>query len=232
MSTYLSEQFLKNIDKDKVKVIFELGSRDLSDAVALQKFYNAEVYAFECNPDSLNSCNYTLSYLEENVKTKIHLVEKAVCLEDGPQSFLSFDLSKYDNMGASSLLKIDFSTRDETDPDYNLPNPQKEVKVQGVRLDTFCKNNSISKIDLLCMDLQGYELNAIKSMSSELSKVNYIITEASICSSYIGGTKFDELDKFLSEQGFTYVFSDTYEYNKPDTSKKGFSELNVLYSRL
>lgn len=231
MSTYLSNKFVNLIDKNRIKVIFELGSRDLLDSVALQRFYNAEVYSFECNPDSLLVCNSTLKTLDENTKSRIHLVEKAISLQNGPQSFLPFDLTKYDNMGASSLLPIDFSLRNPTDPDYNKPNPQKKVKVEGVRLDTFCKNNSIENIDLLCLDLQGYELNAIKSMGLNIYKTKYIITETSVTSSYIGGATFSELDKFLTENGFTYTVSDAYGHNKPNSNIKGFSEFNVLYSR-
>lgn len=232
MSTYLSPIFINHIDKNEVKTICELGSRDLLDAVELHKFYNAEIYAFECNPDSLQTCYSTLGSLSADTKLSVHLVEKAVSLEDGKQTFLSFDLSKYDNMGASSLLKIDFSKRDTNDPDYNIPNPQKEVEIEGTRLDTFCKDNSISSIDMLCIDLQGYELNALKSMGSDILKVKYIITEASVNSSYIGGTEFVQLDKFLVQNGFTYVVSDTYVFNRPDMNKSGFSEFNVLYSRL
>jgi len=232
MSTYLSPIFVNHIDKNKVKTICELGSRDLLDAVELHKFYNSDIYAFECNPDSLQTCYSTLSSLSEQTKTRVHLVEKAVSLEDGKQTFFSFDLSKYDNMGASSLLKIDFSKRDRRDPDYNIPNPQKAVEIEGIRLDTFCKNNLISSIDMLCIDLQGYELNALKSMGSDILKVKYIITEASVNSSYIGGTEFAQLDSFLTENGFTYVVSDTYGLQKPNMNKTGFSEFNVLYSRL
>ena len=37
MNNYLEEIFKNNIDKNKVKTVFELGSRDLIDAIKLQK---------------------------------------------------------------------------------------------------------------------------------------------------------------------------------------------------
>ena len=46
-------------------------------------------------------------------------------------------------MGASSMLKIDFSVRNKDDPDYNRENPQKEIIVDGIRLDTFIDENYI-----------------------------------------------------------------------------------------
>jgi hypothetical protein len=41
--SYFHATFLENIPKDKINTIFELGSRDLIDALALQKQYDATV---------------------------------------------------------------------------------------------------------------------------------------------------------------------------------------------
>ena len=48
--------FLDKIDKSKVHTIFELGSRDLIDAIKLDcNFNDSKVYAFECNVDCLQT---------------------------------------------------------------------------------------------------------------------------------------------------------------------------------
>jgi FkbM family methyltransferase len=115
--------------------------------------------------------------LDQTRKDKLCFERKAVSLADGPVPFYPFDLTKYNNMGSSSMLKIDFSKRNLSDPDYNKPNPQKEITVPGTRLDTYIKDKNIN-IDLLCMDLQGYELNALKSFGTRLNDVKYIITDS------------------------------------------------------
>ena len=79
-------------------------------------------------------------------------------------------------MGASSCLKIDFSNRNKCDADYNRPNPQKEIIVPSVRLDTFLTRYKIDNIDLLCMDLQEYELFALFSLGYHIKNVKYIIS--------------------------------------------------------
>jgi FkbM family methyltransferase len=221
--------FNTKIKKDDIKIIFELGSRDLIDAIALYKHYNCKLYAFECNPDCLIECNTQLQQCDQLAKDHITLVDKAVSLTDDDISFFAFDLTKYNNMGASSMFKIDFSTRNKRDPDYNRENPQKEVKVKGVRLDTFMRDNGISTIDFLCMDLQGYELNALKSLGEDLRNVKYIITETSIQSTYIGGATFAELNAYLSRYGFTYESSNAFGDKFPNLSLSGFSEFDVLY---
>jgi hypothetical protein len=134
-------------------------------------------------------------------------------------------------MGASSMFKIDFTKRSITDPDYNRLNPQNEIIIDGIRLDTFIENNNLTNIDMLCMDLQGYELNALKSMGRYLKNIKYIITEASINSTYIGGCSFSELNEYLNSFGFKYNCSDLFQYElpTPNLSTKNFCEFNILF---
>ena len=229
MDNYLEEIFKKNIDKDKIKIILELGSRDLIDAIKLQKYYNCKVYAFECNPDCLNICKVNYDKLDDTTKKSINLIESAVSLDNGHVKFYPFDLEKYNNMGASSMLKIDFTKRNKWDPDYNRPNPQKEIVVPSIRLDTFITNIKISNIDLLCIDLQGYELNALLSLGDEIKNIKYIITETCINSTYDNGSTFNELYDYLKKYNFTYICSDEFQYELPNNELVGFSEFNALF---
>ena len=227
--SYLDNIFLKNIVKNNINVIFELGSRDLLDARKLQNYYNSSVYSFECNPDCLIECDKNMATFDENTRKNINLIQNAVSLTDGDVSFFPFDLKKYDNMGSSSMLKIDFTMRNADDPDYNRQNPQTEITVKGTRLDTFISKNNIKNIDLLCIDLQGYELNALKSLGENLRNVKYIITECSIQNTYIGGATFLDLLTYISDYGFEYCCSNRFGYEFPNNSEKGFSEFDGLF---
>ena len=224
--------FVSKINKNHIKTIFELGSRDLIDAIKLHDFYNCKIYAFECNPDCLIECNKNLLKLNEDTKKDIILVNKAVSLTNSNVSFYPFDLNKYNNMGSSSMYKIDFSKRDIGDPDYNRSNPQKEIIVEGTRLDTFIDENNIDNIDLLCIDLQGYELNALKSFGEYLNKVKYIISECSIRTTYTGGCSFIELENYLSSYGFKYICSNKFQNNYPDLNLTGFNEFDALFFKV
>jgi FkbM family methyltransferase len=222
--------FLNRINTNQIKTVFELGSRDLIDAIKLLDYVEeCNIYAFECNPECLVECNKNLSNLDEVKKKRIFLIEKAVSIVNGDVTFYPFDLEKYNNMGASSILKIDFSLRNKNDPDYNLPNPQKEITVNGTRLDNFIDNYNIKNIDLLCIDLQGYELNALKSLGDKLGDVKYIITECSIVSTYTNGATFKELDNYLSKYNFKYISSNKFNDKYPDLSLKGFTEFDALF---
>jgi len=229
MSSYLNSCFTKIICKENINTIFELGSRDIKDAIELYNYYNCKVYAFECNPDCLIHCKKNLYESSNAIKENVCLVETAVSLENKDVTFYPFDLTKYNNMGSSSMFKIDFSLREQNDPDYRRENPQKEITVKGKRLDTFMEENQLQSVELLCIDLQGYELNALKSLGDKFKNIKYIITECSIISTYTGGATFDELNNFLNNNGFIYVSSNRFGKYFPDTTIKGFSEFDVLF---
>lgn len=222
--------FFDKIDNTQIKIIFELGSRDLVDAIKLITFFqDSKAYAFECNNDCLIECYNNINKLDEDKKKRLLLIDKAISINNGNVSFYPFDLQKYNNMGASSMLKIDFSHRNKDDPDYNRENPQTEIIVEGIRLDTFISENDIENIDLLCIDLQGYELNAIKSLGDQLHKVKYIITECSIVSTYTYGATFKELNDYLTNYNFKYISSNKFGNDLPDLTLSGFSEFDALF---
>ena len=117
----------------------------------------------------------------------------------------------------------------EENPNYNRGTVQTEIEVEGTRLDSFMKDNNIENVDLLCIDLQGYELNAIKSLGEKLKKVKYIITETCIESIYIHGATFIELNEYLEKHGFKYVTSNKFGNNYPNLTLKGFTEFDALF---
>ena len=76
-----------NINKEDIKCVFELGSRDCLDSITLHQHFNCFVVAFECNPDCIKECNKTL----EGKGYPITLVEKAVHEENKYLLFRPFD---------------------------------------------------------------------------------------------------------------------------------------------
>ena len=51
-------------------------------------------------------------------------------------------------------------------------------------MDTLCTNSNISKIDLLKLDVQGYELEILKGAKDILKRTSLIITEVSLIEVY------------------------------------------------
>ena len=211
-NNFIFENYIKN---ENIKTIFELGSRDLIDAIKLYKKYNSKIYSFECSPDCLKECYKTIFDMDDETKKNIELIEKAVCIENNLIDFYMFDVNKVNNIGASSLLINNFSNRYYHDPDLKKGMCQIKINVEGIRLDSFCMERKINNIDLIWMDLQGYELMALKSLGNYLKNVKYIYTECSINPTYINGVDFIELSEFLFENNFEYITSDEFKENLP-----------------
>lgn len=192
ITTYLHRSFVKNIDRTSIRTIFECGSRDCLDAIALNKFYKPhKIYSFECNPESIPVC-------EQNIKKfpNIVLIPMAVYNTDEDISFYATDMEKSmdKNIGASSLFKHHT---------YNTTGfIQKKIQVRGIRLDTFMHALQICTIDLLCFDLQGAEHLAIEGLGERIKDVRYIISEVAVNHSYIGEMSFGDFTRFLKEKGF------------------------------
>ena len=183
--------------KDIYPVIYDIGSRDCMQSI---EFYNAfpkaRIYAFECNPNTLNICRNNIQAYSD----RITLVEGAVCDYNGEITFYPINKDKtittwHDgNPGASSLF---MATGNYPHEKYI----QDEIKVNCHRLDTLIQNN-MPPADLIWMDLQGAELLALKGLGENIKNVKLIYTEVSHQEMYSGQVLFNELNDFLLNNDF------------------------------
>ncbi len=174
-------QFTDYIRSTDVDRILELGSRDGLDAIMLRDHFDAEVVAFECNPPQVRVCESRLKF-----EDKIELVPKAVWHETGEIPFFPVVNG---NHGASSAFKAN--------PKYPYEQyVQAETAVPCVRLDEWISETGF-KPDLICMDLQGSELAALRGLGKELANVKYLITEVQFSPLYHNTPVLSDLVEFL-----------------------------------
>ncbi len=189
------ESFVKYIEnKDAEYVIFDIGSRDCMQSIEFYNhFPNAQIYAFECNPNTLDICRKNI----ESYKDRITLIEGAVCDYDGDITFYPVNQEKTittwedGNPGASSIFKSSGLYKNET---Y----VHDEITTNCHRLDTIIQKYGISKVDIIWMDLQGAELLALKGMGNYLHNVQYIHTKVYYLEIYTNQSLFHEINDYLS----------------------------------
>jgi hypothetical protein len=70
--------------------------------------------------------------------------------------------------------------------------------------------NKISEIDLLCLDLQGYEKIALDGLFENIKFVKNIISEVSFHSFYHSDILFEEYKQYLENNGFKHVETESY----------------------
>ena len=122
----------------------------------------------------------------------------AVDSEEGEAEFFVTN-----NGQSSSLLK--FGTHEQSYPWCKVTEVQ---RVQKKRLDTFFKENpsfSVAEHNFWNLDIQGSELNALKSAEEYLNEVDAIYSEINTQYVYQNCGLLQEMDKFLEEKGFKRV---------------------------
>lgn len=187
----------KKIIKKENPIILEIGARDCRETVGfLEYFPNARIFSFECNPETLPICRENVSKYKN-----ITLIEKAVTLKDGQIDFYQIDTEKTEtihpdgNPGASSVL--------EANPIYEPEKYiQKKITVDSVTLKTFMTENHIERVDILWMDIQGAELDALKSAGKLISNILSIHSEVEFFPIYKNQPMYKEIRHFLKSNGF------------------------------
>jgi FkbM family methyltransferase len=82
------------------------------------------------------------------------------------------------------------------------------IEVETMTLDQWAKENGISHIDFMWLDMQGHELAMLKACPEILKTVNVIYTEVSYLEVYAGCALFPEMRQWLEAQGFGLVYEE------------------------
>ena len=88
---------------------------------------------------------------------------------------------------------------------YSSTQFKKEIEVQTITIDEWASQKGVDHIDLMWLDMQGYELNALKASPNILKTVKAILTEVEFVEAYKGQFQFKEVKEWLEGQGFTMV---------------------------
>lgn len=180
----ISERF----DLSEIKTIFDVGSLNGIESVKFTEKLDCQVYTFEPNPISLKTVQLSTEGIDN-----IHVNDSAVSDFNGTSKFYI----THGNMGASSLLK--------PNKNWQWGSSMNEIQVNVIRLDDWCENNNIDKIDVLWMDVQGSEMSVFKGMGDLLNDVKAIYVECSMIPYYDGCSNKDEVIKYLSKYNFELV---------------------------
>lgn len=198
---------IDKLDTSTIKTILEIGSLDAWESVNMARvFTDATLYTFEPVPYNAAQCRKNIAAHPE-VASRIHLQEMAMNNVTGPMTFWALDVEEASrhkfrvNHGIGSKFKL-------MNPDMwsHEHNRQKEITVQGYRLEDWCKNNAVSKVDAIWMDAQGAELDILMGAGDILNDVQFIITEAGLKPYYEGHTMKTDIDSYLNSRGFAEYF--------------------------
>ena len=130
---------------------------------------------------------------------------------------MDFYISEGGSDGSSSLLEPKDHLIDYPDTFF-----EKKINVKTLTLDAWAEQHQIEKIDLLWLDMQGFELTMLKASPKILSKVKVIHTEVSTKETYQGVSLYPEYKRYLENKGFKVLIEAL-----PENADMG----NVLFLR-
>lgn len=196
---FITQDFIdqkKLLKNQNVENIFDLGTNlGQTTTKYIKLFPNAKITSFEPFPDCFNAFKTKFKN-----KKNIHLHNYAVSNTNGVNN-LNVNFCHYTN----SLLKT------EEDPNKKIYKDEKNnlknistIEVRTITLDTFCKNKAIEHIDILKMDIQGGELDALIGAKELLTnqKISIIYSEIEFVEIYKNQPLFHDICKFLHDHKY------------------------------
>ena len=174
----------------KNPIIVEAGAHIGSDTLEMSRLWqNATIHAFEPVPHLFQ----LLAHNTEGI-ANIHIYPLALGETTGK---FDIHISSGKSNGSSSLLLP--KKHLEIHPDVFF---QEKITVQAITLDDWALQHEIKHVDMLWLDLQGYELQVLRNSASILRGVKVIYTEVNLIENYENCALYNDLKIWLQEKGF------------------------------
>lgn len=202
--------FEKLLPKSEKIVIFDVGA---NIGQSLEEFKNrlpkAEVHCFE--PESKN-----FQQLQKvgNKYPDCFLVNAGIGAQDGVLA-----INKYDESGLNSFLQISedsltVKAGSHKKVNASLKKEQNQEECKIITLDGYCLDNKIDKINLLKIDVQGFENEVLKGSKGILERaaIDIVLVEIIFDDCYEDGNTFTNVESYLLPNGYTlYDISHIYK---------------------
>lgn len=155
-----------------------------------RRFPSSKIYAIEPNPHVFDKLKTAYE-----ADARIHTLNMGISRESGK---LAFNINA--NTGTSSFL-----TPNEYHATHLAKNRREVKEVETISLSDLVIREHLDGIDLLKLDIEGFELEALKGAEQLLrdQRIHAIVLEANLIGSYVGQPLFHEVSAFLAERGYS-----------------------------
>ena len=187
--------------------ILEAGCHDGADTIRFKQIWpNSTIIGFEPLPDKYSELQTKLARTNSS---NVKVMQKALSDHSGTITFFRSTSVP----GASSLFPDNY--KNVTIPDSVTPDPvvKQKIKDDGYKdtqITVECTTgdeelNKLGnpKIDMIWFDLEGGELVALQNTKAAVESAKVIMIEVNFIPFRYGMCHFDEINKFLTDNGFT-----------------------------
>jgi len=180
----VTEDLIDNLSTDDV--FYDLGAnRGLYTCLAGDIVVDGEVHAFEPNPVAVSDLEQNIQYNDLSARVTVH--QKAVS-DNGEE--IPF-LVRSDSTGNT----LQTTTVDEEDGET--------IAVESINLDDFIVENDLPKPEIMKIDIEGAEVDALKSMRKSLEDCRIVYCE--VHKGMIDGSDLELPAALLRDRGFTQI---------------------------
>lgn len=207
--------------KRPLNVVFDVGANvGQTTRAMLDAFPEVKIYSFEPHPKVFASLASRIP------QGRVTLNNLALGAETGEVAFYEYA----DGGDASLRNSLVPNARSTVQFGYI----SKPITVQCVTLDQFCAAQEIDRIDLLKIDVEGFELSVLQGAREMLrnGKIGFIYLEYNdlhVSPSASGGSLL-ELGDFLREFGFRYIANYTDFLSQGSSDNNFFIVANALFA--
>ena len=227
------DQFLENTNLKDYSII-EIGSRDCIDACEFAKnFKTKNIFVFEPSREGLKRC---AEVLKDNPKYAEKIILYGVALGDENKVSDFFEFVKKDpwalnkiNVGMSSLGEWTSEKLPDGHRHKVFKNTCLKYKVPVLKGDNLLKFQTENYL-IICIDVEGFELNVLRGITKTLEKTHFICIEMSYNINRKGLTgNADNVHDFLTKNNFEIVICDSTDGKHLPLKQKFTQIFNVLY---
>jgi len=175
-----------------IKTIFDVGANVGQTTKELRRWFpDAYVHAFEPTPASREAYQH-LHATDPRVK----LWPYAIASQPGRATF------HINQRSMTNSLLTSAPTSAQWVGEANVTNVER-IEVEVRTLDEFCEANRVERVDILKLDIQGSELDALRGATELFRRkaVRYVCLEAPFVLLYERQAFFHEIREFLAAQG-------------------------------
>ena len=181
---------IKQLQSIQKPIIFDCGAKYGSSVERFKKLYpNSEIHCFEPVKTSIQK-------IQENFKNNNSIILNNCGVGDTNEKKV---FNEYEGrVGISSFREIKKDTAWAVDR-LNEEKEPKKYEVNIITLDKYCSENNINQINILKIDVQGYETNVLEGAKNllKLSKIDLIEMELHHDNLYNFESSYYDLEKYL-----------------------------------
>jgi FkbM family methyltransferase len=202
-----SEEIARYLDDRAPLVFFEVGACEGEDTIKLKRrFPNASIYAFEPLPDNFTKMQ---KHLEEYGVSDVALFQLALSDRAGTTEFY-VSSGHPDNIPRTPDWDYGNKSSSLLPPkEHTIVVPwvkfDRTIHVETIRLDSFCCERFISRIDLVYLDVQGAEFLVLRGAGEYIKNISAIWMEVAAIELYEGQALKDDLERFMHDNGFVCI---------------------------